>query len=106
MRILRKSRLRRRFGNPLYALPWYLVIGESGSGKTTAVKNSNLHSPVSDLGRTAGISATRTCDWWFFEEAIILDTAGRYTIREDEDWTRTNGNGFLSFLPRTGDRSP
>jgi type VI secretion system protein ImpL len=90
---LRRSRLRKRLGNPLYALPWYLVIGESGSGKTTAIKNSNLHSPVSDLERTAGISATRTCDWWFFEEAIILDTAGRYTIPEDhgvdeEEWER------------------
>ena len=32
---LRKSHLR-KYGNPLYVLPWYMVIGESGSGKTTS----------------------------------------------------------------------
>ncbi len=95
---LRRSRLRRRLGSPLYALPWYLVIGESGSGKTTAIKNSNLHSPVSDLERTAGISATRTCDWWFFEEAIILDTAGRYTIPEDRNVDEEEWERFLVLL--------
>src|SRR4030065_751711 len=30
---LRRSHLR-KYGNPLYVLPWYMVIGESGSGKT------------------------------------------------------------------------
>jgi len=95
---LKRSRLRKRLGNPLYALPWYLVIGESGSGKTTAIKNSNLHSPISDLERTAGISATRTCDWWFFEEAIILDTAGRYTIPEDRSMDEEEWERFLVLL--------
>ena len=33
--LLRDSYLRKK-GNPLYALPWYLVIGESGAGKTSA----------------------------------------------------------------------
>lgn len=95
---LKKSRLRRGLGNPLYALPWYLVIGESGSGKTTAIRNSNLHSPVSDLERTAAIAATRTCDWWFLEEAIILDTAGRYTIPEDRSVDEDEWERFLVLL--------
>ena len=34
---LRKSHLK-KFGNPLYVLPWYMIIGESGCGKTTAIK--------------------------------------------------------------------
>ena len=32
---LKKSDLKRR-GNPLYVLPWYLVVGKSGSGAPTA----------------------------------------------------------------------
>ena len=104
--ILRNSYLRRRFGSPLYTLPWYLVIGESGSGKTTAIKNSNLHSPVSDLTRTAGISATRNCDWWFFEEAIILDTAGRYTIPTDRDRDEEEWEKFLVLLAKYRRREP
>ena len=82
MELLRDSYLRKR-GNPLYALPWYLVIGESGSGKTSAIKNARLSSPLSEIARSAGIAATANFDWWFFEEAIILDSAGRYTIPVD-----------------------
>lgn len=87
---LRRSHLR-KYGNPLYVLPWYLVIGESGSGKTTAINSARLSSPFAEAGRTSGISGTRNCDWWFFEQAIILDTAGRWTIpidegRDKEEW--------------------
>jgi fused signal recognition particle receptor len=31
----------------------------------------------------SGISGTRNCDWWFFEQAIIIDTAGRLHTREN-----------------------
>src|SRR5271157_6258268 len=41
---LRHSHLRKQ-GNPLYVLPWYMVIGESGSGKTTAIGSAKLSSP-------------------------------------------------------------
>jgi len=82
-------------GNPLYVLPWYLVIGESGSGKTSAIRNAGLSSPITDTGPTTGISATRNCDWWFFEEAVILDTAGRYTIPIDEGPDKEEWKNFL-----------
>lgn len=75
-----KSSHLKQYGNPLYVLPWYLVIGESGSGKTTAIKNAGLSSPFAEVSRTSGLSGTRNCDWWFFEQAVLLDTAGRYAI--------------------------
>ena len=45
---LRRSHLKSR-GNPLYVLPWYIILGESGSGKTTAIKSARLHSPMTDV---------------------------------------------------------
>ena len=66
----------------LYQLPWYVIIGAPGSGKTTALANSGLQFPLADrFGKTAlrGIGGTRNCDWWFTNEAVLLDTAGRYT---------------------------
>ncbi|HOU77273.1 MAG TPA: type VI secretion protein IcmF/TssM N-terminal domain-containing protein [Syntrophales bacterium] len=103
--LLRDSYLRKR-GNPLYALPWYLVIGESGSGKTTAIKSARLNSPLTDIARTAGIAATRNCDWWFFEEAIILDSAGRYTIPIEEAADREEWEKFLGLLSQYRRREP
>jgi len=103
--LLRDSYLRKQ-GNPLYALPWYLVIGESGSGKTSAIKNARLSSPLSDIARTAGITATANCDWWFFEEAIILDSAGRYTIPVEENRDREEWEKFLTLLAQYRRREP
>ena len=102
---LKRSHLR-KYGNPLYVLPWYLVIGESGSGKTTAIKSARLSSPFSEMGHTAGISGTRNCDWWFFEQAIILDTAGRYAIPIDEGRDKEEWQKFLSLLAKYRKKEP
>jgi type VI secretion system protein ImpL len=102
---LRRSRLRAQ-GNPLYALPWYLLLGEPGAGKTTMIQNSGLFSPVTEVGPTPGIAGTRDFDWWFLDKAIILDTAGRYAIPQDaqrdtEEWRR-----FLTNLVKYRKREP
>ena len=55
-------------GRYLYDLPWYVLIGPPGSGKTTVLSNSGLEFPLADeLGveMIEGFGGTRTCDWWF-----------------------------------------
>ncbi len=102
---LRKSHLRKQ-GNPLYVLPWYLVMGESGSGKTTSINSAHLSSPFVEVRRTAGISGTRNCDWWFFEQAILLDTAGRYAIPVDEGRDKEEWQKFLQLLVKYRKKEP
>ena len=102
---LQGSRLRKK-GNPLYALPWFLVMGESRTGKTSAIKNSRLSSSMTEVSRASGISGTRNCDWWFFEEAVILDTAGRYTIPIDEGPDLEEWKQFLTLLSKYRKREP
>lgn len=105
MEALRHSHLRKQ-GNPLYVLPWYVVIGESGSGKTTAIKSARLSSPFADVTRTSGISGTRNCDWWFFEQAILIDTAGRYAIPVDEGRDKEEWQKFLTLLAKYRKKEP
>ncbi|MBC2713129.1 MAG: type VI secretion system protein ImpL [Desulfosarcina sp.] len=102
---LRKSHLK-KYGNPLYVLPWYMIIGESGSGKTTAIKGADLSSPFAEITRASGISGTRNCDWWFFEQAILIDTAGRYAIPVDQGRDRNEWQKFLSLLAKFRKREP
>ena len=102
---LRKSHLR-KYGNPLYVLPWYMVIGESGSGKTTAIKSARLSSPFAEVSRTSGISGTRNCDWWFFEQAILIDTAGRYAMPVDEGRDKDEWQKFLNLLAKFRKKEP
>ena len=90
-----------RFGY-IYELPWYLIIGAPGSGKTTSIAQSGLKFPLGDaLGAepVKGVGGTRNCYWWFAEEAILIDTAGRYTTHGDFAGADKAGwNGFLTLL--------
>jgi type VI secretion system protein ImpL len=105
MTALKQSHLK-KLGNPLYVLPWYMVIGESGSGKTTAIESARLSSPFAEVSRTSGISGTRNCDWWFFEQAILVDTAGRYAIPVDEGRDKDEWQNFLSLLAKFRKKEP
>lgn len=94
----------------LYELPWYIVIGPPGSGKTTVLVNSGLNFPLAQkFGKEAlrGVGGTRNCDWWFTDEAILLDTAGRYTTQDSDVSTDAAGWGaFLKLLCKYRKRQP
>src|SRR6266702_5936576 len=94
----------------LYDLPWYIIIGPPGSGKTTALVNSGLKFPLSQ-GTTpsavAGLGGTRYCDWWFTEEAMLIDTAGRYTTQDsDAKSDKQSWFSFLDLLKKNRPRQP
>jgi len=100
----------RRGGGNLYRMPWYVIIGPPGSGKTTALANSGLRFPMEqEVGRRAirGVGGTRNCDWWFTDEAVLLDTAGRYTTQDSDRIADGAGWGdFLKLLKRHRRRRP
>jgi type VI secretion system protein ImpL len=94
----------------LYELPWYLIIGPPGSGKTTALQNSGLYFPLAaQHGQKPieGVGGTRNCDWWFTDEAVLLDTAGRYVTQDsDSSADRSEWFGFLDLLKKHRRRRP
>lgn len=93
-------------GQYLYQLPWYIIIGPPGSGKTTALIHSGLRFPLG-AGKVRGVGGTRNCDWWFTDEAVLLDTAGRYTTQDsDQEVDRAAWRGFLDLLKKHRKRRP
>jgi type VI secretion system protein ImpL len=94
----------------LYDLPWYVFIGAPGSGKTTALVNSGLRFPLADrfgVEAVRGVGGTRDCDWWFTDDAVFLDTAGRYTTQESQkDVDAGAWKGFLELLKKSRPRRP
>lgn len=99
-----------RGGRFLYELPWYVLIGAPGTGKTTILNNSGLDFPLSDrFGSDAvqGFGGTRHCDWWFTDKAILIDTAGRYTTQDvNRETDRAAWLGFLDILRNHRRRRP
>lgn len=85
---LKRARLTTGWGRAyVYQLPWYLIIGPPGSGKTTALLNAGLRFPLVERGAAseiAGVGGTRNCDWFFTDEAVLLDTAGRYSTQDSQ----------------------
>ncbi len=94
----------------LYEQPWYAIIGPPGAGKTTALLNAGLKFPLAaEMGQSAvaGVGGTRMCDWWFTEDAVLIDTAGRYTTQDsDARVDKAGWEAFLSLLKRTRARQP
>jgi type VI secretion system protein ImpL len=94
----------------LYALPWYLFIGAPGSGKTTALTSAGLNFPLTGQlgqGTVRGVGGTRHCDWWFTDQAILIDTAGRYALQQSDAAADAQGWGkFLALLRATRPRRP
>lgn len=102
---LRTSHLKKT-GNPLYALPWYMVIGDSGSGKTTSLSSARLASPFSDVSSVQGFAGTKQCEWYFFEQSIVIDTAGRYAIPVNGDRDKDEWQKFLALLLKYRRKEP
>jgi len=104
---LRKSKMGRR---SLYELPWYVIIGPPGAGKTTALINSGLNFPLAKTTGSAsigGVGGTRNCDWWFTNDAVLIDTAGRYTTQDSgESEDNAGWLGFLKMLKKNRKRQP
>ena len=86
------------------------IIGPPGAGKTTALLNAGLHFPLAEeMGQdaVAGVGGTRLCDWWFTDDAVLIDTAGRYTTQDsDAAVDRAGWEAFLDLLKRTRPRQP
>ena len=107
MTALRSSKLggsRKR----LALMPWYMIIGPPGAGKTTALQNCGLRFPLDAAkGPIAGVGGTRNCEWMFTDEAVLIDTAGRYTTQDSAEAVDSAGwLGFLDMLKKHRRRQP
>ncbi|APG19813.1 hypothetical protein A3780_20430 [Kosakonia radicincitans] len=89
VKYLKYSELQRT-GDPVYVLPWYLMIGRTDAGKTTALTVSNFHLISGEERYTDIAENTKNFDWWFSDEGVIIECAGKYfdntTPEAENEW--------------------
>jgi hypothetical protein len=89
----------------IYLLPWFLVIGRSQAGKTVAIKNSGLGLPVRK-DWVKGVGGTHTCDWFFTNDMIFLDTPGKWVAEGTDRQDQRYWQELLRLLARHRGRRP
>jgi len=113
-RWLHVSELLQERNYDFYSFPWYLIIGPAQSGKTTTIQKSDQEFPIGEKP-VVDYGGTRGCNWFFTNQAILVDTAGRYVehlgdqgdqwnsmlARDQEEWDE-----FLSLLYGMRSRTP
>ncbi len=59
----------------IYALPWYLVVGDPGSGRSTAIRSMNLGWSQSEGPLRLPVQQP-LCTWWMASEAVFIEPEG------------------------------
>jgi type VI secretion system protein ImpL len=80
-------------------LPWYVVIGPAGAGKSTAI----AHGSELPLDAPIAVAATRDCELFLTGEAMFVDTAGSLAMQNGSAVDRTNWLALLSWLAECRD---
>lgn len=96
----------RAAGKNLYALPWYILVGEPGSGKTEAVRHCGVGFPPGLQDELQGAGGTLNMNWWFTNHAVVIDTAGRLMFEEIEPGSTSEWQEFLRLLKRSRPTCP
>ncbi len=93
-------------GKDIYKLPWYVIIGESGSGKSEAIRHSGIDFPPGMQDELQGSGGTVNMDWWFSNRGIILDTAGSMLFSESRAGEAPEWGEFLRLLKKSRPHCP
>jgi len=76
--------------NALYQLPWYLVLGQENTGKTSFINRSNQSfSLTGEIKAGSGHALddpdlAYTVDWWMGNEAVLIDPPGEFVSQPKE----------------------
>lgn len=77
-----------RDADAVYRLPWFVVAGPPGAGKTSLALTSTLdfHALPSQRNADANrLRPTAGCEWRIADDAVVVDTSGAY-FAEDGGW--------------------
>lgn len=83
-----------------YRVPWFLMTGESESGKTTILDANGVNLSAN------GSSADEPVNWYFFNEGVVIEVAGDFVLRTDGTANHPGWNTISRLLEKHRPRRP
>ena len=68
--------------NYKYQLPWFLVLGTEGSGKSSLFEHAGLHLPLGKPDFSKG-KANPDCKWWFLSNGVFIEPRGDLFVQKN-----------------------
>ncbi len=93
-------------GRNRYTMPWVLVAGEPGAGKTALLRASGLPFPSDLVDLRQGEAGTETLHWWLSENGAFIDLAGAILFARWGNEGNAEWRFFLALLQRRRARCP
>ncbi len=108
IQVLKDSRLGDGKGGKaaLYVLPWFMVMGTEESGKAEVIRHSGLQRPDQGPGDLVGIGSSPSCEWWFTNQAVILEADRRFVRKSEDKSVQQNWETFLELLGKHHSQTP
>ncbi|WP_413721606.1 type VI secretion system membrane subunit TssM [Sodalis sp. RH24] len=85
----------------LYRLPWYLMLGAGGSGKSRALQNAELDFLEPQAPDAGAADGPGRCDWYFTSLGVVISPCGSFLADGDSRWQQ-----MLALLKRHRARRP
>lgn len=90
-----------------YQLPWIVMFGTSGSGKSTILHSLDLDRPVGQPNFKSEAGDKPLCDWCFYDHGIVLDVDGKLVLNSSQSTSdEDNWQLFLNLLAHHRPKRP
>lgn len=103
IQFLKTTQLTRQ-NKPIYLnnFPWYMLIGQSESGKSSLLANSNLNFILEKSAAQQGVKGVTSnqCDWWVTQELVLIDVPGSFTTLKTRKLSHANKlwHAFINYM--------
>jgi hypothetical protein len=94
------------FNKDYYELPWFVLVGENGNGKSQSIISSQIELPTLLHEKNQGMGPTTALDWWFTNYSVILDTAGGIVFAPSDSPVTPQWMEFVALLKKHRRKCP
>lgn len=101
--LLKHRHDKKQNNNTLYDLPWYLVMGEQNAGKTSLLRDAELHLTYQSYNHIS--HRTATFQWVLAEEGLFIDLPHPFCWQKNMQ-QKFNWQVFLKYLKKARRRRP